>query len=335
MAEISGYPSEEAQATGTSEDLDAQRPPHVTAAPGYSDPSKWESRYEEQEGTFDWYATYKELGPIFREFCPPAQDMDILMLGCGNSAFSGELYEAGYEKIINIDIAEAAVKKMQEKFAELPMEWHVMDATAMTFEDCRFKLAVDKGTLDAMMHGGSAGEGLALDMVADVWRTLQPGGVFLLVSHNGLREDVANRALLPKHGPAAQWQLLDRRKCALSPQSMLINILRSKLNGRPLIEGFKDPDMLREASVETRFALKQMQFLEAFRLFKAKKEKARREAEEAKQEQQEAPAVAADESEGIAPIRAPAESKDESEDEKPRDSRRQLFCWVYVLQKPQ
>jgi SAM-dependent methyltransferase len=306
---------------------------------GYSNASTWESRYEDQEGTFDWYATYTELGPVFQEFCAPTPDMDVLMLGCGNSAFSGELHEAGYKRIVNIDIAESAVKKMQETYANLQMEWHVMDATAMTFADCSFNLAVDKGTLDAMMHGGSSGEGMAMDMVAEVWRTLHPGGLFLLVSHNGLRQDVLDRAVIDKHGPSAQWEVLELRKCALSPQAMLINILRSKLNGRSLREGFKDPQLLREATVETKFALKQMQFLEAFRLFKAKKaQKKKEQADEAieKPAEKEAPVATETKAEADAPAKEAAKDKEQSEDEEenPRDSRRQPFCWVYVLQRP-
>ena len=36
-----------------------------------------------------------------------------------------------------------------------------MDATSMTFEDDRFDLAVDKGTLDAMMSAGDQEHTLA------------------------------------------------------------------------------------------------------------------------------------------------------------------------------
>lgn len=307
-----------------------ERPQRDGPSGGYSSASTWESRYEEQEGTFDWYATYKELRSVFQEFCPPAPDLDVLMLGCGNSAFSAELYEAGYQQIVNVDIAEAAIKKMQEKFADLAMQWRVMDATAMSLEDASFDLAVDKGTLDAMMHGGTSGQGLAMDMTAEVWRILRPGGLFLLISHSGKRQPILDNAVLDKHGPSAQWELLELRKCALCPQAMLINILRSKLDGRPLMEGFKDHKMLKEAADEARHTLKQMQFLEAFRLFKAKKAKQLQETGEtsAKKAESAVPTSTVKKLEGQAP-----EEKDESEDEKPRDSRRQPFCWVYVLRK--
>jgi len=305
--------------------LAVERPSAPEPAAGYSDPSKWESRYEEQEGTFDWYAGYAELGSIFQEFCPPTRGADpsVVMLGCGNSALSGEMHAAGYRRLTNIDISASAVKKMEDQFASLEQEWLVMDATAMTFEDCSYDLQVDKGTLDAMMHGGSSGEGLASAMTAEVWRTLRPGGVFLLISHNGRRHEVLINALADKHGPSAHWELLELRKCRLSPQSMLINILRSKLKGRPLMEGFRDPETLREATMETKQELKQMQFIEAFRMFKAKKVQQR---------------LAAGEAPADEPVKKEAmtvpEAQDEDDDEAPKDSRRQPFCWVYILRKP-
>lgn len=296
---------------------DPSKNPKTSA--GYSSPTTWENRYEDQDGTFDWYGDYAQLRPVFEEFCPPGPATAVLQLGCGNSAMSAQMHEAGYKRIINIDISASAVKKMEEQYADLAMEWHVMDATAMTFEDASMDLAVDKGTLDAMMHGGESGEDLAKAMTAEVWRTLKPGGLFVLISHNGRRRQVADRALQDKW-PDGHWQVLERRKCGLSPQAMLINILRSKLNGRPLMDGFRDPELLKEATVETKAALKQMQILEAFRLFKAKK---------ARQQQERAAA----EGKAVEPQKPTTVAEDDSEDDAPKD-RKQPFCWVYVLQKP-
>merc|ERR1712151_911394 len=48
-----------------------------------------------------------------------------------------------------------------------------------------------------------------------------------------------------------------------------------KLQGQPLRVAFKDTAMMAEAAKETKQSLKQMALIEAFRLFKAKKEKQR------------------------------------------------------------
>ncbi|CAK0840446.1 unnamed protein product, partial [Prorocentrum cordatum] len=300
-----------------------------SAAPAeYADPGFWERRFDETEGTFDWYATYRELEGVFSEFCPPVPGLDVLVVGCGNSALSGELWQAGYQRVTNIDISAAAVSKMEERFAGTGMSWQVMNATAMDFEDCSFDLAVDKGTLDAMMCGGAAGSGDAAGLAAETWRTLRPGGLLLLVSHNGGRRPLLDRAVEELHGAGAGWEQLELRKCRLSPQATLINILRSKLPGRPLSEALGDAKLLAEAAVEARQALKQMAFLEAFHAFRARK---------ARLGECKAPAPAA-------PPSAEPDDADDGEEPQPSrsdghgvgdpSSRRQPWCWVYVLRKP-
>ena len=54
--------------------------------------------------------------------------------------------------IINIDISAVAIKKMQEANSRTrpEMQFLHMDATAMSFDDEQFSVALDKGTLDAL-----------------------------------------------------------------------------------------------------------------------------------------------------------------------------------------
>merc|ERR1712226_296949 len=134
------------------------------------------------------------------------------------------MHEAGYRKITNIDISTAAVEKMAKMYGELNLRWEVMDATAMTFADDHFNVAIDKGTVDAMMCDGT-GVAQVSAMTAEIWRTLRPGGIFLLVSHNGSRLGILERAIASQHGPSAAWNVLEIRRCGLSPQATLINIL--------------------------------------------------------------------------------------------------------------
>lgn len=243
----------------------------------------------------------------------PAEDLQLLMVGCGNSSFSAELYDAGYRHITNIDISSAAVEKMEAKYRHLGMEWQVMDATAMEFGADRFGLVVEKGTLDGMKCGNSSDKALA--MVAEIYRTLRPGGVFVLVSHNGRRQEVLDSAVQMHHQGLPGWEHLERRKCRLSPQATLINVLRSKLKGKPLSEAFKNPEMLREAAQETKASLKRMAFQEVFRLFRARKARER----QAKGEDTAEAAGAED---------------DERTEEQSKEPWLQPFCWVYVLRKP-
>ncbi|CAE7329870.1 unnamed protein product [Symbiodinium sp. CCMP2456] len=282
----------------------------------YSDPGFWDTRFKDAEGLFDWYATYEELSDAFEQFCPASAvgDQGLLVVGCGNSSLSSDLHSAGYANITNIDVSAPAVEKMQGQFEALPMQWMVMDATSMSFPSNSFGVSVDKGTLDAMMS--SYADDLAGAMCREVWRVLQPGGIFILVSHSSKRMPILRSAL----GKNATWRCLELRRCRLSPQATLINVLRSKLPPKgKLVDAFRDPQLLQQASSEAKAALKRMAFIDAFRLFKARKRaqaglEERHEADEAEELPGEEDLVTG----------AAGES---------RDPRLQPFCWIYVLRK--
>lgn len=50
-----------------------------------------------------------------------------------------------------MDFSAVVVEKMQSKHPE--MDWEVMDVRRMNFAGSKFDVAIDKGTLDAMLHG--------------------------------------------------------------------------------------------------------------------------------------------------------------------------------------
>lgn len=54
-------------------------------------------------GDFDWFKKYSDirehLAPLI-----PNKDARILMLGCGNSTLSRDMYDDGYHNILNIDV---------------------------------------------------------------------------------------------------------------------------------------------------------------------------------------------------------------------------------------
>ena len=55
-------------------------------------------------GEFDWFKKYADikqhLAPLI-----PSKDARILMLGCGNSTLSRDMYDDGYTNILNIDVS--------------------------------------------------------------------------------------------------------------------------------------------------------------------------------------------------------------------------------------
>ena len=74
----------------------------------YCSPDYWEDRYNADPNQFDWYQRYSALKDIMEQYAKP--EHSILNIGCGNSKMSEEMFNEGYENIINIDISAAVVK---------------------------------------------------------------------------------------------------------------------------------------------------------------------------------------------------------------------------------
>ena len=103
--------------------------------PDYANPDFWDARFQDTEGLFDWYATYDELNDTFEEFCPIKSHCEdsLLVVGCGNSAFSAELHGAGYQHITSIDISSSAISKMKQLFDRPGMTWHPVSKRSRDF----------------------------------------------------------------------------------------------------------------------------------------------------------------------------------------------------------
>lgn len=110
-------------------------------------------------------------------------DHNILVLGCGNSRLSEELFDEGYTNITNIDISMVVIEAMQQKYQDKPtMTYQQMDCRQMEFPAGKFNVVIDKGTLDSVL----CGEGSTRNMqktLTEISRVLQPNGVFVCISH--------------------------------------------------------------------------------------------------------------------------------------------------------
>ena len=83
--------------------------------------------------------------------CSPSLPFSSLP-GCGNSSMSGEMYDAGYRRITNIDYSSVCVDAMAARHAHCPgMTWRQMDARQLDFPDASFDIVLEKATLDAML----------------------------------------------------------------------------------------------------------------------------------------------------------------------------------------
>lgn len=147
----------------------------------FSSAEYWEKFFKKRgERAFEWYGDYNKLCGVLHKYIK-AQDK-VLVVGCGNSELSEQLYDVGYKHLTNIDISETVVSHMNQRNAERrpDLSFHQVDATQTPYEDASFQAALDKGTLDAM---ASEEEGaLARRMLSEVSRVLKVGGRYVCVT---------------------------------------------------------------------------------------------------------------------------------------------------------
>ncbi|KAL5633345.1 hypothetical protein ACGC1H_003741 [Rhizoctonia solani] len=120
----------------------------------YEGKDYWDERYQSEEGRqpFDWFKSYKDIKEILEVYIP-RKNVRILMLGCGNSTLSEDMYQDGYQNIVNIDFSPVVIQHMRSAYPH--MEWLEMDIRDLKFEAETFDILIDKGTMDAMLTGAS------------------------------------------------------------------------------------------------------------------------------------------------------------------------------------
>lgn len=153
----------------------------------YKKKEYWDERFE-QEDAYDWLVTFDQVKSGLVEHIKPSDR--ILMLGCGNSTLSADLYNAGYKNIVNMDYSPVVIDRMRTKYADMSeMTWDVMDMKELTYEDKSFDVVLDKGSLDALMVDEGdvwdPEESVVFDIdkvLRGVTRVLVPGGKYLMIS---------------------------------------------------------------------------------------------------------------------------------------------------------
>jgi EEF1A lysine methyltransferase 4 len=173
--------------------------------------SYWDNHYsaesrDPQSGSdesYEWYLS-DDLPTFLERHLPspaPATTSSsssprILHLGCGTSTLTAKLLSLGYRNQCSIDFSPVAIQTMRTRYAGLEaesegegiLEWRVMDVRHMTFPTQSFDVAIDKGTLDAMVYGSVQNpeeevEANVKAYVDEVARVLRPGGRWLCVTY--------------------------------------------------------------------------------------------------------------------------------------------------------
>ena len=111
----------------------------------------WEQRFAEED-SYEWLLSFTQIQEFILSRIP-SKSSRILIVGCGNSNFSSDLYDVGYHDITNIDFSNVVIEKMALKNSERPeMRWVFMDMTELSaFDDGSFDVILDKASMDALM----------------------------------------------------------------------------------------------------------------------------------------------------------------------------------------
>lgn len=117
----------------------------------YKTHAYWENRFKVEE-SYEWLTEFKDIKSMLAErgIFKTDRSPKVLVVGCGNSNFSSDLYETGVEDVCSIDFSEQVITKMKCKQPFL--EWVKMDMTSMVeFEDALFDVVLDKAAMDALV----------------------------------------------------------------------------------------------------------------------------------------------------------------------------------------
>ncbi|KAE8746668.1 hypothetical protein FOCC_FOCC006652 [Frankliniella occidentalis] len=153
---------------------------------------------------FEWYGEYPELCGHLHKYIKP-QD-PVLVVGCGNSKLSADLYDVGYRKLTNIDISAIVIKQMLQMHSKQrpDLQFIQMDVLKMEFDDTKFSVVLDKGTLDALMSDDSPESYERINtMFNEIDRVLKPCGRWVCVS---LLQDHVLKAII-RFFPERGWMV--------------------------------------------------------------------------------------------------------------------------------
>ena len=155
--------------------------------PEFGQMEYWDNGYKTGEAPPEWFIPYQTFAKIVRKHV--RKDGSVVVIGCGTSSLTEEMYEEGYKNIRSMDYSPEAINEMKNKYPHL--EWDVMDVRKMDYADQSIDSIVDKGTLDCLFFLDETNTEIK-KMLSEVSRVLKPGGKYVVVTcgHPMQRMDV-------------------------------------------------------------------------------------------------------------------------------------------------
>ncbi|XP_011889923.1 PREDICTED: endothelin-converting enzyme 2 [Cercocebus atys] len=121
---------------------------------GYREVQYWDQRYQgaADSAPYDWFGDFSSFRALLEPELRPEDR--ILVLGCGNSALSYELFLGGFPDVTSVDYSSVVVAAMQARYIHVPqLRWETMDVRKLDFPSASFDVVLEKGTLDALLSG--------------------------------------------------------------------------------------------------------------------------------------------------------------------------------------
>ncbi|XP_020735623.1 endothelin-converting enzyme 2 isoform X7 [Odocoileus virginianus] len=154
---------------------------------GYREVQYWDQRYQgaADSAPYEWFGDFSSFRDLLEPELRPEDR--ILVLGCGNSALSYELFLGGFPDVTSVDYSSVVVAAMRARYAHVPtLRWETMDVRALGFTSGSFDVVLEKGTLDALLTGeqdpwtvSSDGVHTVDQVLNEVSRVLVPTGRFI------------------------------------------------------------------------------------------------------------------------------------------------------------
>ncbi|KAL5011998.1 hypothetical protein ScPMuIL_010549 [Solemya velum] len=237
----------------------------------FHSPGYWDQFFKKR-GTkaFEWYGDYPELCGVLHKYIKPVDP--ILVVGCGNSRLSEDLYDVGCRNIVNIDISDTVVRQMKEKNRNLRplMSFTKMDIMQMEYSDGGFGVALDKGTLDALMVDDS--EQVVSDinkMFQEIGRVLKLGGRYICITL--LQDHILKKVL--EYFPSQGWPVRihkihteesenSEKEFHMPVFALVCTKFKSMPNMKPILEvsNFEDKVQRFETVEKIKSVVKEMQY---------------------------------------------------------------------------
>lgn len=182
----------------------------------FKEKSYWDERFT-GEKEYDWLTGFAGIEVLLRKHVRTSDR--ILVVGCGNSTLSRDMYDSGFTQLTNLDFSAVVIDAMAAQHANCgpTMRWVVGDMMDMKdIADGSFDVVLDKAAMDALL----VDEG-------DVWnprpqclrdadralsefsRVLRPGGKLVQVT---FAQPHFRRKYLDK--PTYNWDILQHETVA-------------------------------------------------------------------------------------------------------------------------